>query len=97
MKFFITVDGKYYEGDQQSKLDIEVLQRPDFTYDWDGKQWMKNPAKEPEVVPVKNELDAEIDAIRTLDDVKTFLKARITGRVSPKTVSINLAEAKPDG
>jgi hypothetical protein len=83
MRFFITPDGRYYEGDQAHQLDVAVSQRPDFTYDWDGVQWIKNPDKEPKPIPSKPTLDTEIDAIRTVDDVKAFLKARITERIAP--------------
>lgn len=83
MKFFLTLQNTYYEGDREHLSDIEVLQRPDFTYDWDGIQWNKNPAKEPKPIPKKQDLDTEIDAIRTIDDIKAFLKIRITERVTP--------------
>lgn len=35
----------YSEGDIPSSLHIEIPQRPDSTYDWDGAQWVQNVAK----------------------------------------------------
>ena len=35
----------YYEGDRASADDAEVPRRPDWTYDWDGIQWVQNAAR----------------------------------------------------
>jgi hypothetical protein len=36
---YIDAFGNYYEGDRQGN-DLDVPQRPDYTYTWDGAKWV---------------------------------------------------------
>lgn len=52
---------EYSEGDQPSPQHIEVIQRPDYTYEWDGTQWAQNQAK---VITPPPSVDEQLTAIR---------------------------------
>jgi hypothetical protein len=78
MGYFITPTSSYYEGDRAHQLDVEVPQRPSFTYDWDGAQWVLNPAKVPVPRKTRAEREAEIDAIpNTIASIKLYLKDQL--------------------
>jgi len=42
MRYWITPDGNYYEGEHVAIGSIEVTQRPSDLYDWNGMGWAIN-------------------------------------------------------
>lgn len=42
MRYWITPDGSYYEGENVASGSTEVTQRPNDLYDWNGAAWVLN-------------------------------------------------------
>jgi hypothetical protein len=46
MRYWITPDGAYYEGEYVAVGSIEVPARPSHLHDWNGTQWLINPERQ---------------------------------------------------
>lgn len=52
----------YTQGDQPSQFHIEISQRPDSTYDWNGDTWIQNQDKVN--ITTKPTIEEQLSAIR---------------------------------
>lgn len=59
MRYWITPDGSYYEGEFVAIGSIEVSQRPSDLYDWNGSIWELNQQRY--TARTSNTLEAAID------------------------------------
>lgn len=63
MTYFIGTNGNYYEGDQASHLDTEVLQRPAANYVWQNGAWSKvEPTVEEKILAFKQAVQDKQDS-----------------------------------
>jgi len=67
MRYWITPDGSYYEGDNVASGSIEVTQRPSDLYDWNGSSWVLNQQRFEDTTTADLEaaVDDHIDAVAT--------------------------------
>lgn len=69
MTGFLDSNGNYYESDKAVYTDIEVPQRPDSTYKWNGEEWVIDEeiikAKEAELAKA-NLVDIDLKSIRSI-------------------------------
>jgi hypothetical protein len=65
MRYWITPDGSYYEGENVASGSVEVTQRPDDTYDWGGVQWVLNQIRYDAKISqyIEDALDEYIDSV----------------------------------
>lgn len=65
MRYWITPDGSYYEGDNVAAGSIEVLQRPDALHDWNGITWVLNPVRAVDVASkkIEDKIDLYADSV----------------------------------
>lgn len=76
MGFFISAEHGYYEGDQQSPGDLEVVQRPDWTHEFIRGQWVQVVEKAAEKASLEAEaavIEQEAVAIDGNTAIKIFL------------------------
>lgn len=59
MRYWITPDGSYYEGEFVASGSVEVTQRPSNLYDWNGSSWVLNQTRY--VSATSDSLEAVID------------------------------------
>jgi len=77
MKYYITVENNYYEGDRVHPSDMEVTQRPSYLYKYNREtsQWEIDLVQENE--DLKRQIDnSDKDVIRIIDDLFTVLKTK---------------------
>lgn len=65
MRYWITPDGSYYEGENVAVGSVEVTQRPSDLYDWNGAAWVLNPQRYEQKVSqeIEDALDSYIDSV----------------------------------
>lgn len=77
MKYYITVENNYYEGDRVHPSDMEVTQRPSYLYKYnmETSEWEIDPLKE--IEDLKMQLAAtDAGFTRFAEDVYEALKAK---------------------
>jgi hypothetical protein len=93
--YLIDQHGSYYEGDRQDSRDVEVPQRPNYTYKWTGKKWVEDSVAVSE--SIKRDLSSrDLVMIRGIDDLYDILlkKKFLDASEVPEAVLIKLEERK---
>lgn len=62
----------YTEGDKPSQFHIPVIQRPDWTYDWNGNAWIQNAGRVTQTQSLAQDT-IDLATIKADNQVTTFL------------------------
>lgn len=85
----------YCEGDQPSPLHVEVAQRPDWTYDWNGNAWVQNAGRAAQAQqPAKDAADlAAIKADNALITFANMTPAQVDAYLNANVTDLQSARA----